>query len=596
MKFNEKINTSAVVTFLTLILITALQYTLLFFYFNHFGFHPTFIQSGIEISIIFLLNLIWSFVSQIYRKKKERLKFEIIMREEQDRIREIAYITTLGNLKNNLFRMNQTVRICEALNEFLVDVFKVKHSRIYLWSDEQGAFLPMPAVKDANPFFVYDPFMLWLTDNDQILTRDHFNKAPGYADIRNDAIRILDAAEAETIIPLTLNASLLGILFLAKKKDSTLMSAEELDRLYEVKSTSVMSLSNAIFYARSIALTENLENKVKERTKALEEAQAQLVMSEKMASLGVMVAGIAHEINTPAGVIHGSAGNMEENLHYLIVRFPEAVKYFQDEEFAKKYITFLGMMIAETNRNPLDSKDRFKLKREIRDKVSKSGLDPLLADDFASFLVEKNFVEKQELLLEIVKVGGRDILELLKRTSHLNLNLKNINYAIKNIVRIVRALKYYSHLDQASHVDADLIEGIENTLIIFHNQIKLGITVERDFQKIPLVPCNLDELNQVWTNIIQNAIHAMKGKGTLKISSYLEEPFVCIEIADSGSGIKPEILDRIWDPFFTTKDQGEGSGLGLGIVKGIVEKHKGKISATSKPGETRFKIQSPYLI
>ena len=388
MKFNEKINTSAVVTFLTLILITALQYTLLFFYFNHFGFHPTFIQSGIEISIIFLLNLIWSFVSQIYRKKKERLKFEIIMREEQDRIREIAYITTLGNLKNNLFRMNQTVRICEALNEFLVDVFKVKHSRIYLWSDEQGAFLPMPAVKDANPFFVYDPFMLWLTDNDQILTRDHFNKAPGYADIRNDAIRILDAAEAETIIPLTLNASLLGILFLAKKKDSTLMSAEELDRLYEVKSTSVMSLSNAIFYARSIALTENLENKVKERTKALEEAQAQLVMSEKMASLGVMVAGIAHEINTPAGVIHGSAGNMEENLHYLIVRFPEAVKYFQDEEFAKKYITFLGMMIAETNRNPLDSKDRFKLKREIRDKVSKSGLDPLLADDFASFLVE----------------------------------------------------------------------------------------------------------------------------------------------------------------------------------------------------------------
>jgi len=86
----------------------------------------------------------------------------------------------------------------------------------------------------------------------------------------------------------------------------------------------------------------------------------------------------------------------------------------------------------------------------------------------------------------------------------------------------------------------------------------------------------------------------MKGKGILKISSYLEEPFVTVEIQDNGTGIKPEILDRIWDPFFTTKDQGEGSGLGLGIVKGIIEKHKGKISATSKPGETIFKIQLPY--
>lgn len=594
MKFKEKINTATLISFFTLVVITGIQYTLLFFYFIQLGFHPTFIQSGIQISIIFLLNLFGNAITVLYRKKKEKIKFEIIMREEQDRIREIAYITTLGNLKNNLFRMNQTSKICQTLNAFLEDVFKVKHSIVYLWSDEDGAFAPMPVSQMSNRFFVYDPFMLWLTDNDQILTREHFNKAPGYADIREDAIRILDAANAEIIIPLTINASLLGILFLGEKQDSTYMSAEDLDRLYEIKSTSVMSLSNAIFYARSIALTENLENKVRERTKALEETQAQLVMSEKMASLGVMVAGIAHEINTPAGVIHGSAGNMEENLHYLIVRFPEVVKYFGNEEFAKNYITFLDIMVTESNRNSLESKDRFKLKREMRDDISKSGIDPLLADDLASFIVEKNFVEKKELLLEIIKVGGRDILELLKRTSHLNLNLRNINYAIKNIVRIVRALKYYSHLDQASYVEADLIEGIENTLIIVHNQIKLGITVERNFKEIPLVPCNLDELNQVWTNIIQNAIQAMKGKGTLKISSYLEKPYVCIEFQDSGPGIKPEILDRIWDPFFTTKDQGEGSGLGLGIVKGIVEKHKGKISATSKPGETRFKIQLPY--
>jgi signal transduction histidine kinase len=355
-----------------------------------------------------------------------------------------------------------------------------------------------------------------------------------------------------------------------------------------------MSLSNAIFYARSTALTENLENKVKERTKALEEAQSQLIMSEKMASLGVMVAGIAHEINTPTGVINGAADNMEVNLHHLILQFPEAIEFFQDQEFTRKYLTIVDQILADNTRDTLDPKERFKKKREIRDRITSQGLSPLLADDFSNFIVEKNFFKNEDALLEIVKIGGKKILELLNHTTGINRNLKNIKYAIKNIVRIVRALKYYSHLDQASHADADLIEGIENTLIIFHHQLKLGITIERDLQPIPLVPCNLDELNQVWTNIIQNAIHAMKGKGILKISSYLEEPFVCIEIGDNGSGIKPEILDRIWDPFFTTKDQGEGSGLGLGIVKGIIEKHKGKISATSKPGETKFKIQLPY--
>ena len=594
MKFKDKINSPILVTFLTLIFITTIQYLLLVFYTGYLGFHPTFIQSGIEISIIFFLNLIGYSITQLYRRKAEKKRFEIILREERERIKEIAYITALGELKNHLFRMNQTQRISETLNEFLVEIFNVEHSTIYLWSDEEGAFLPHPMEDNQNRFAVYDPFMLWLTDNDQVLTRDHFNKAPGYANIKSDAIRILDSINAETVIPLTLNASLLGVLFLGKKNDGSKMKPEELDRLYEIKSTSVMSLSNAIFYARSTALTENLENKVKERTKALEEAQSQLIMSEKMASLGVMVAGIAHEINTPTGVINGAADNMEVNLHQLILHFPTAIEFFNDVEFAKKYVAILDAILSDNGRDTLDPTERFKKKREIRERLAKGGLSSLLSDDLATFIVEKNFFKIEDQLLDIVKIGGLKILDLLKHTTGINRNLRNIKYAIKNIVRIVRALKYYSHLDQASHAEADLIEGIENTLIIFHNQLKMGITIERDLKPIPLVPCNLDELNQVWTNIVQNAIHAMKGKGILKVSSYLEDPFVCIEIQDSGSGIKPEILDRIWDPFFTTKDQGEGSGLGLGIVKGIIEKHKGKISATSKPGETIFKIQLPY--
>lgn len=594
MKWKEKIKSPTIITFATLIVITGIQYWLLFFYKGYLGFHPTVIQSSIEISIIFLLNIIGYSATQIYRLRVEKRRYEIILRQERDRINEIAYITALGDLKNHLFRLNQTEKINEILNEFIIENFQVEHSTVYLWSDEDGAFLPHPIGNYGNRFFVYDPFMLWLTDNDQILSREHFEKAPAYSSIKEDAIRILNSVDADIIIPLTLNASLLGILFLGKKKDGTIMKSEDLDKLYEIKSTSIMSLSNAIFYARSTALTENLENKVKERTKELEEAQAQLVMSEKMASLGVMVAGIAHEINTPAGVINGAADNMEGNLHHMIRQFPEVIQFFSDPEFTKIYIEVLEQILVDSSRETLDPKERFKMKREIRERILKQGLSSLLADDLATFLVEKNFLQQEEVILNLVKIGGSKILDLIKHTTGINRNLKNIKYAIKNIVRIVRALKYYSHLDQAAYAEADLIEGIENTLIIVHNQLKMGIQIERNFQSIPLVPCNLDELNQVWTNIIQNAIHAMKGKGILRISSYLEEPFVTIEIQDNGSGIKPEILDRIWDPFFTTKDQGEGSGLGLGIVKGIIEKHKGKISVTSKPGETIFKIQLPY--
>jgi two-component system, NtrC family, sensor kinase len=211
------------------------------------------------------------------------------------------------------------------------------------------------------------------------------------------------------------------------------------------------------------------------------------------------------------------------------------------------------------------------------------------------FLVENNLLDHEEDILFLINISGQGILDFLKHANSLDRNLKNIKFGIKNIVRIVRALKYYSHLDQASFADANLIEGIENILIILNNQLKHGIEIEKDFQPISLVPCNLDELNQVWTNIIQNASQALKGKGKIKISTFEEPPFVVLEIADNGSGIPADIIDRIWDPFFTTKDQGEGTGLGLGIVKGIIDKHKGKIFVRSKPGETVFKIMLPAI-
>lgn len=595
MNSTKERNTNIILIFLVLTLVTIPEY--LFFYYVILPGERSLTTFFLEAGILTCFNFFGLITVLLYRMKRERARVSIILESEEDRIKEIAYLAALDRLKNELLSTNYIPGICEIVTNFLNMNFKLTGSRMYLWSDEQGVYVVTPPDPTRSAkFHVYDPFLLWLNDHDRIFNRNDFVKLSVYKEIQADALKFFDGCQAITLVPLTLNEGLLGLVAIEGKKDGSNMSISELDRIYEIKSVTVLSLSNAIFYARSTALTENLERKVKERTKELEDAQTQLIMSEKMASLGVMVAGIAHEINTPAGVINGAADNLENSMTSILTNFTRLENFFRDEEIASGFNSILDAITKDTFRAGTDAKEKFKAKRELRDKLSKEGLSPALTDDLVNFIIEKNIENQADTLTSMIKKGGKELLDFLKNTTSMDRNLKNIKFAIKNIVRIVSALKYYSHLDQASFVDANLEESLENTLIIFHNQLKHGIEIKRNFQKVPLVPCNIDELNQVWTNIIQNAIHAMKGKGTLTVSSHEENGYVCVEIGDSGHGIPPEIIDRIWDPFFTTKDQGQGSGLGLGIVKGIIEKQKGRISVRSKVGEgTVFKIQLPLI-
>jgi signal transduction histidine kinase len=140
----------------------------------------------------------------------------------------------------------------------------------------------------------------------------------------------------------------------------------------------------------------------------------------------------------------------------------------------------------------------------------------------------------------------------------------------------------------------DIVKGLETTLTILNHKLKHGVVVERDYQKIPLLVNSFgSELNQVWTNIIDNAIDAMRGEGKLRVRTYREENCVVVEIADNGPGISPEVQPHIFEPFFTTKGVGEGTGLGLDTVQRIVKKHRGSIQVHSKPGETRFQVWLP---
>jgi signal transduction histidine kinase len=173
--------------------------------------------------------------------------------------------------------------------------------------------------------------------------------------------------------------------------------------------------------------------------------------------------------------------------------------------------------------------------------------------------------------------------------------LEEIGHGARRIAEIVKALKGYSYMDQAAVQLVDVREGLNDTLVMLSSKLRDGITVDVDFaEDLPRVQGYGSELNQVWTNLIDNAISAMGGKGTLELNAHQDDNWLVVEVADTGPGIPIEAREKIFDPFYTTKAPGEGTGLGLNISHGIVvEKHKGLISVDSKPGATRFTVKLP---
>ena len=180
------------------------------------------------------------------------------------------------------------------------------------------------------------------------------------------------------------------------------------------------------------------------------------------------------------------------------------------------------------------------------------------------------------------------------KLSGLQRSTTNIEFAAARASKVVFALKNFSRIGYADEqILTNIIEGIETVLTLYNNQIKQGVEIVKSYEEIPEILCYPDELNQVWTNILHNAIYAMDLKGQLVIKVYKEKEFVVVSITDSGKGILPSEIEKIFNPFFTTKPIGEGSGIGLDIAKRIIDKHNGKILVESKPGKTTFRVFLP---
>ena len=172
--------------------------------------------------------------------------------------------------------------------------------------------------------------------------------------------------------------------------------------------------------------------------------------------------------------------------------------------------------------------------------------------------------------------------------------LNEIESSTSRISDLVRAIKEYTYMDQSPVQNVDIVKSLETTLTILNHKLKRGVVVQRDYHNVPLLVNSFgSELNQVWTNLIDNAIDAMGGEGVLRVRTYRDDACVVVEIGDNGPGIPPDIKPHIFEPFFTTKGVGEGTGLGLDTVQRIVKKHRGNLQVDSKPGDTRFQVWLP---
>jgi signal transduction histidine kinase len=314
---------------------------------------------------------------------------------------------------------------------------------------------------------------------------------------------------------------------------------------------------------------------------------------DRLASLGKLSAGLAHELNNPASAAKRAASQ----LRAILKKIRDASLELGKQDLTptqKSEIEKLEASFTQPDVVPPDPLTMSDLEDQIDSLLRSHGQNDLwqLAAGLARRNIKPEVVES--LFANLDGDTARAALVRIAASVEVASLLHEIESSTSRISDLVGAIKEYTHMDQAPVQNVDVVKSLETTLTILNHKLKKGVVVQRDYQRIPLLVNSFgSELNQVWTNIIDNAIDAMHGKGELRIRTYRDDSCVVVEIGDDGPGIPSEVQPHIFEPFFTTKGVGEGTGLGLDTVQRIVKKHRGNIQVSSKPGDTRFQVWLP---